>query len=78
MTMRTLCFRDMVWSHPQVLNETRRRATEARLRWSELPLLWDVDTVPDLERLRRLRPDLMQGLTMPKQSGGASGEEQRG
>jgi rSAM/selenodomain-associated transferase 2/rSAM/selenodomain-associated transferase 1 len=71
-------FRDMVWSHPQVLNETRRRATEARLRWSELPLLWDVDTVPDLERLRRLRPDLMQGLTMPKQSGGASGEEQRG
>ena len=71
-------FRGMAWSHAQVLNETRRRAREARLRWSELPFLWDVDTVPDLERLGRLRPELMQGLTMPKQNGEASGEEQRG
>lgn len=44
-------FRDMTWSTPQVMQETRQRAREAGLRWFELPPIADVDGPCDLGRL---------------------------
>jgi uncharacterized protein len=55
-------FRDMVWSSPQVMAETRQRARMANLRLFELPALWDVDNPSDLQRLRRERPELLAGI----------------
>jgi len=46
-------FRDMAWSTPAVLAETRARARIRGLRVAELPAWFDVDTGLDLERLER-------------------------
>jgi uncharacterized protein len=45
-------FLDMPWSTERVMGETRRRLSERRLSWRELPQLWDVDVPADLDRLR--------------------------
>jgi rSAM/selenodomain-associated transferase 1 len=47
-------FRDMPWGGERVLNETRRRLDRLPWRWSELPVLWDVDRPEDLRRLASL------------------------
>ena len=44
-------FTAMAWSTPEVMAETRRRAREAGLRWTELPAVADIDEPPDLARL---------------------------
>jgi glycosyltransferase A (GT-A) superfamily protein (DUF2064 family) len=35
------------------MGQTRARLAERRVRWKELPTLWDVDRPADYERLRR-------------------------
>ncbi len=45
-------FRDMRWSTPGVMAETRRRLAARGLTWREPVKLWDVDVPEDLERLR--------------------------
>jgi rSAM/selenodomain-associated transferase 1 len=45
-------FEDVPWSTPAVVPLTVRRARAAGLQIAELPPWWDVDTGPDLERLR--------------------------
>jgi glycosyltransferase A (GT-A) superfamily protein (DUF2064 family) len=45
-------FRDMTWSTPQVMEETRRRLRQAGLAWQEPATLWDVDRPEDIDRLR--------------------------
>jgi len=37
--------------------QTRQRLAELRLRWAELPALWDVDRPADLTRLTTLEGD---------------------
>jgi uncharacterized protein len=49
----TRLFADMAWSTPTVMAETRRRLTRLGLTWREPARLWDVDTVADLDRMRR-------------------------
>ena len=44
-------FRDMRWSTPSVMEETRLRASAAGLAWRELETLWDLDVPEDLARL---------------------------
>ncbi|HYC47478.1 MAG TPA: TIGR04282 family arsenosugar biosynthesis glycosyltransferase [Burkholderiales bacterium] len=44
-------FRDMPWSSPDVMAETRRRVRELAWRAVELETLWDVDRPADYERL---------------------------
>lgn len=44
-------FRDMRWSTPSVMEDTRQRAPAARVAWCELETLWDLDVPADLERL---------------------------
>lgn len=55
-------FRDMAWSTPGVMAETRQRARMGNLRVAELPPLWDVDNPSDLQRVERERPELLEGL----------------
>ncbi|MEO8486534.1 MAG: TIGR04283 family arsenosugar biosynthesis glycosyltransferase [Betaproteobacteria bacterium] len=49
-------FRGIAWSTPAVMGQTRTALERAGVRWSELPTLWDVDTVEDLARWRDTRP----------------------
>jgi rSAM/selenodomain-associated transferase 1 len=44
-------FADMHWSSPSVMEETRRRLRDLRLRWREPVILWDLDLPEDLARL---------------------------
>ena len=44
-------FKDIEWSTPRVLEQTRARLHAAALRWHELPMRWDVDRPADLARL---------------------------
>src|SRR6266498_3128834 len=44
-------FREIPWGGPEVLAETRRRVAALRWRLSELPTLWDLDRLEDLQRL---------------------------
>ncbi len=47
-------FRDIAWSTPAVLAQTRDRLRQSGASWHELNSLWDVDEPPDWARLRRL------------------------
>jgi len=58
-------FREIPWGGPEVLAETRRRIAALRWRLSELPTLWDLDRLEDLERL----PEEMRGSFMPAADG---------
>jgi len=53
------CFRGMAWSHPRVMDETRRRLAEAGLRWAELSPVRDIDGPADLASLP---PEWREGL----------------
>ncbi len=44
-------FQGMTWSTPQVMAQTRIRATQAGLRWVELPPVADIDEPADLVHL---------------------------
>ncbi|HVF63925.1 MAG TPA: TIGR04282 family arsenosugar biosynthesis glycosyltransferase, partial [Casimicrobiaceae bacterium] len=46
-------FDGIAWSTPNVMCQTRERLATANVRWSELPPLFDIDTVEDLMRWRR-------------------------
>jgi rSAM/selenodomain-associated transferase 1 len=45
-------FRDVSWGGDEVMRQTREKLAAARLRWTELDTLWDVDRPEDYERLR--------------------------
>jgi uncharacterized protein len=45
-------FDAMPWGTAEVAAETRRRLAQARRRWHEPLMLWDVDEPADLARLR--------------------------
>ena len=45
-------FSGIAWSTPTVMADTRAALARADVRWTELPALWDVDTVEDLARWR--------------------------
>jgi uncharacterized protein len=44
-------FEAMVWSTPEVMTHTRKRARQAGLNWAELPALADIDEPADLVHL---------------------------
>lgn len=44
-------FSDTKWSTPDVMNETRRRLSQAQYDWRELRTIWDVDKPADFDRL---------------------------
>lgn len=46
-------FRDIDWSTPRVMTQTRERLRAARLRWHELPARWDLDRPEDFDRWQR-------------------------
>lgn len=47
-------FRDIAWSTPAVLAQTRERLQAAGVRWHEMAPLWDVDEPADWDRLQVL------------------------
>ncbi len=47
-------FEGVEWGSERVMAQTRQRLSRLRLRWAELPLLWDVDRPADLVRLATL------------------------
>ena len=49
-------FDNMPWGTPQVLEQTRSRIKQAKLRHHELKQQWDLDTPEDLARYRALTP----------------------
>ncbi len=63
-------FTDMAWSTANVAHLTRQRLRQAGLRWLELPVLRDLDTVEDLEWLQATRPQLMAELTAEQTAAG--------
>lgn len=50
-------FAGVDWGSGRVMAQTRQRLAELRLRWAELPALWDVDRPADLTRLTTLEGD---------------------
>ena len=50
-------FAGVDWGSARVMAQTRQRLAELRLRWAELPALWDVDRPADLTRLTTLEGD---------------------
>ncbi|QID18262.1 glycosyltransferase [Nitrogeniibacter mangrovi] len=51
-------FDNVRWGGAQVMARTRDNLRAAALRWTELPMRWDVDRPVDLARLNTLRPAL--------------------
>ncbi|MAI40913.1 MAG: TIGR04282 family arsenosugar biosynthesis glycosyltransferase [Candidatus Azotimanducaceae bacterium] len=43
-------FKNLVWGSSQICSETCRRFNQARLEWSLMPLIWDVDRPEDVGR----------------------------
>jgi glycosyltransferase A (GT-A) superfamily protein (DUF2064 family) len=48
------CSLGIDWGTERVMAQTRQRLCELRLRWAELPPLWDLDRPGDLARLATL------------------------
>lgn len=46
-------FRNIRWGSRHVMSATRRRLARLGSRWSELPMLWDLDRPADLRRAQR-------------------------
>ena len=42
-----MVFERIEWSTPRTMSQTRERLSEAKVRWVELPALWDVDEPSD-------------------------------
>ena len=55
-------FEAIPWGGATVMADTRARLARQGWRWLELETLWDVDRPDDLQRLRRLAPQLLTGL----------------
>jgi glycosyltransferase A (GT-A) superfamily protein (DUF2064 family) len=51
-------FSGIPWSAPNTMAATREKLRRERVRWAELPLLWDVDEPADLDRWQALAPSL--------------------
>ncbi len=51
---RPQLFSGIAWGGPRVLATTRQRLRRLRLRWAELPTLWDVDRRRDWRRAQSL------------------------
>ena len=49
-------FSGIPWSSPNTMAATREKLCRRRVRWSELPALWDVDEPADLARWQALSP----------------------
>jgi uncharacterized protein len=47
-------FREMRWSEASVMSETRTRLSNESIAWSEMSVLWDVDTESDVIRAQQL------------------------
>jgi rSAM/selenodomain-associated transferase 2/rSAM/selenodomain-associated transferase 1 len=47
-------FEGVRWSTPDVMTQTRAKLAAAGVRWTELPVLWDLDTQEDLARWQAL------------------------
>jgi uncharacterized protein len=43
-------FRNMQWSHSNVMAETRKRLSDAKISWTETAALWDIDGTADVIR----------------------------
>lgn len=54
-------FENMVWVNATVMAESRRRATEAKLKICELNTQWDVDDIKDWRRFRAAVETLPSG-----------------
>ena len=54
-------FKDIIWGRPDVAGRTREKAKGINMNLYELERKWDVDTIEDLHRLARLRPDSSEG-----------------
>jgi rSAM/selenodomain-associated transferase 1 len=48
-------FGKIEWGTSRVMVQTRERLAQARISWSELPVLWDVDDEADWRRWQRWR-----------------------
>lgn len=51
-------FDQIAWGTASVMQETRARISALGLTSSELPVLWDIDTEADLDRLERMFPEM--------------------
>jgi rSAM/selenodomain-associated transferase 1 len=51
-------FERIAWSTPEVMQQTRARAADSKLRVREFTSLWDIDIEDDLARMEREFPDL--------------------
>ena len=47
-------FGGVQWSTPEVMAQTRAKLAAAGVRWTELPMLWDLDTQDDFVRWQAL------------------------
>ncbi|XOV81493.1 MAG: TIGR04282 family arsenosugar biosynthesis glycosyltransferase [bacterium] len=47
-------FEDIAWGGPDVMAISLERACQAQLSVSQLPVIWDIDTVTDWQRYRRM------------------------
>ena len=47
-------FTGVDWGSSRVMEQTRQRCVDLGVKWSELPMLWDVDRAKDLNKLRKL------------------------
>lgn len=45
-------FENIPWSTAAVLSETQQRLHSDKIKWIELPTLWDIDRADDLEKFR--------------------------
>ena len=55
-------FTEMPWGTPDVLPKTRTRIAEEKLKYFELLEQWDVDTIEDLLRYKKLSSPLLSNL----------------
>jgi uncharacterized protein len=55
---RPLPFEDVRWSTPHALDDTKAGFVRAGIRWTALPVLWDVDVPADLARWEAQRKTL--------------------
>ena len=51
-------FSGVPWSAPNTMVATREQLRRERVRWAELPPLWDIDEPADLDRWQALAPSL--------------------
>ncbi|MGY0216072.1 TIGR04282 family arsenosugar biosynthesis glycosyltransferase [Endozoicomonadaceae bacterium StTr2] len=55
-------FENIDWGTGSVLEQSRQHLQQAGIQWSELTELWDIDRPEDVERLSKVKPELVTGL----------------